>query len=206
LEKFGTEQNQLIGEGIAQAALDAFREQAPEFKPVEKVAFARSLASVPLRKGIPLSPEEAEISVVEANEELAQAVSDRAPIGKIKNLVEYAQWLSWVPRFFYSRAGLTTEMAAEGHWPLYTHALAINEVVLAGLVAETGYLTTKALREEFGDWVLPLSEVNGCINYIAADGDQQNGGYEATLSIVGPLAESVLRSSLGQAVREVLRG
>jgi hypothetical protein len=41
---------------------------------------------------------------------------------------------------------------------------------------------------------------------IAADGDQQNGGYEATLSIVGPLAESVLRSSLGQAVREVLRG
>ncbi len=206
LETFGTEQTRQIGEGIARAALDAFEEQAPEFRPVEKVAFARSLASVPLRKGVPLSPEEAEVKVVAAREELAQAVHDRAPIGEIKKLLEQATWLSWVPRFFYSRAGLTTAMAAERHWPLFVHALAINEVVLAGLVAETGYLTTKALREEFGDWVLPLSEVNGCINYIAADGDQQNGGYEATLSIVGPLAEGVLRSSLGQAVREVQRG
>ena len=60
-------------------------------------------------------------------------------------------------------------MTAEGHWPLYVHALAINDVVVVGLVAETGYLTTKAMWEEFGDWVLPLSEVNGCINYIAAE-------------------------------------
>jgi hypothetical protein len=205
LEEFGTEQTQYIGEGIARAALDALKEQAPDFEPVEKVAFARSVASVPLRKGVPLSPEDAEVQAAAAREELAQAVSDRAPISTIKRLVEYSTWLSWVPRFFYSRAGLTVDMARDGHWPLYVHALAINNVALAGLVAEAGYLTTKALREEFDDWVLPLSEVNGCINYIAVDGDQQLGGYEATLSIVGPLADNAIRASLGQAIREVRR-
>jgi len=136
---------------------------------------------------------------------LERAVSERAPLRRIKDLAEYRQWLEWVPRFFYCRAGLTPAMARDGHWPVYVHALAINDIVFAGLIAETGYLTTKAIREEFDDWVLPLSEVNGCMNYIAVDGDQQNGGYEATLSIVGPLADSVLRSSLAQAIREVRR-
>jgi len=72
------------------------------------------------------------------------AVRERAPLRRVKELAEYVQWLEWLPRFFYCRAGLTPEMARDGHWPLYVNALAINDVVFAGLVAEAGYLTTKS--------------------------------------------------------------
>lgn len=201
-EEGTVEELRRIGEGIAGAALDALRKEDPEYKPVERIAFARAVANVPLREDYPKSPEDAEKKMITANKELEKAVADRAPIRRIKELVECVKRLTSAPRFF-SRTGLTVEQAREGCWPVAVEALAINHVTLAGLVAETGCLTTKALREEFDDWVLPISESNGCINYIMTDGDQQNGGYEAYHSCVSPMADSVLRAALGQAIREV---
>ena len=201
----GREKVKAMGEGIAAAALEALRAQGQDaFKPLERLAIATVAARMPLRETTPSNVREAEEAVKNAEAELAAAVTDKAPLGTIKKLAEYKTWCEWVIKFYFNRYGLTSEQARAKIWPVEVTATALNDVVLAGMVAEPGVQTSLRLRKQFGDHILTISECNGDIGYMVPADDIHDGGYEATLSIISEKGEEALRNVVAEAIRRVL--
>ncbi len=201
----GCEKVKAMGEGIATAAFEALQTQGDEaFKPLERLAIATVTARMPLRKTTPPNFQEAEEAVKRAETELVAAVRDRAPVGTIKKLAEYKTWCEWVIRFFFNRYGMTEEQAKSKVWPVDVSAMALNDVVLAGMVAEPSVQTSLRLRQQFGDRILTISECNGDIGYMVPEDDIHDGGYEATLSIISEKGEETLRNAVAEAIRKVL--
>lgn len=159
---------------------------------------------MPLRETTPSNVREAEEAVKNAEAELAAAVTDKAPLGTIKKLAEYKTWCEWVIKFYFNRYGLTSEQARAKIWPVEVTATALNDVVLAGMVAEPGVQTSLRLRKQFGDHILTISECNGDIGYMVPADDIHDGGYEATLSIISEKGEEALRNVVAEAIRRVL--
>jgi hypothetical protein len=94
---------------------------------------------------------------------------------------------------------------ADKRLPVHLQAIRLNDVLLAGLPAETGRDTTLWLRAHtMGRNLITLQQCNGDIGYVMSAQDQRGGDYEAMCSLIAEDGETVLRDGALALLSEVM--
>lgn len=195
------------GRALAREALRGLEEVSPRPEPLDRVVFRMGSVRVPLRKDMPATLEEAEVLAGPVEKALEAAAGESAPLREIKRLCESRMWAAVAERFFTRRwtSERLRQEAGSGRMKVDVPALALNDVVLAGITSEPGSQTTLRLRQQFGDRLLTLSEVNGEIfGYTMTGEDLLDGGYEGTYTALDQRGEAIIREATARMIARVL--
>lgn len=159
---------------------------------------------MPLREDIPSRKADYEESKKKAMAEYKRALTAQAPIGEIKKRAEAVNRAYWMKDIVETWYELSDEDLARRATPYDLFALALNDVYLAALPAETVMATTDYLRSNtFGERLITVTEGNADIGYIATREQFPFGSYEVNCGVNHISGEQELREAARDLILRV---
>jgi len=192
-----------MGEGLAVQAFEAL--QQAEYKPLETLEVRTCWHDVPMRADVPENSKIAWEIRDEWDREIKQALKEGVSIIGMKRMADQYNRFHWMQKILDEWYIPTPGEIADKRLPVHLQAIRLNDVLLAGLPAETGRDTTLWLRAHtMGRNLITLQQCNGDIGYVMSAQDQRGGDYEAMCSLIAEDGETVLRDGALALLSEVM--
>jgi hypothetical protein len=199
-----------VGEGVADACLEAWRAREPAWEPLQLGPLAATEVRLPLRDGLPRSRAEIPHGVelekrLHAESDKLRAAIERgeAP-ARVKRIIDRLQATQHLGAFLDEFTNLSDEELAGRYMTIDLEAVRVNDLVLAGLPGETMTETSMRLQAQtLGRQLITIDQVNGYHLYITDDDAHVQGGYSYWGGLIARGAEPMLRRSALELIDRV---
>jgi len=206
LEEWTWNETKRYGTALADAALEEFQREKPEFTPLTHLKVLSSEVDLPVRSDMLASVEEAKRRAAIIREELKAAVASGAPLRQIKRMADLLNHYEWSPHKLTSWNYLDPEEVPQRKVTIRLTGVAVNDIVILGMPGEAVCETSIWLRaNSIGPRLVTLYDCNGDIGYIPESRDYMHGGYEVACSILAPDGETCLRNGAMALLRKLYR-
>ncbi|MFA5863920.1 MAG: hypothetical protein WC975_04450 [Phycisphaerae bacterium] len=198
-----------IGEGIANACLDAWRKAPSSWEPIQMGHPASTHADLPLRDSIPRSrkeliPEE-EFKKWQDNdwqEIHSVLIPQGAPPASIKRRLDEHQHQVVIRNILDRWVALSEEELQKRTMTVELEAVRLNDLILGGLPGESMTETCQWLRAQtIGSKLIMIDQVNGYCVYQTTTEQYNEGGYHYWCGCIARGAEALTRKKALELVQ-----
>ncbi len=201
------EEARRIGEEIALEFLRQWSSCRHTWQDISLKGGSHKNIKLPIRNSIALclnNPLCHEEKIKEAGSRLALAIASGQPPAAIKRLIDEKKHLSAAETIIKEWAGLERDELENGLAEIELEAVAINDLVLAGLPGECLTETCTWLRSQsLGNKLIVLDQVNGYMGYMTTPESYDQGGYTYWGGWVARNAEPAMRKGCLGLIRKL---
>jgi len=202
-----------IGDGIASACIDAWRERAGSWQGLRLGDLSAQTVDLPLKDAMPRSradmPSEKDLQekVQQMEKTFADAIRRGETPARIKRLGDEILFTVCIRNMVRKWTNISDDELRNRVMTVELQALRLNDLVLAGFPAESMSDTAMRVRAQtLGARLVPFDQMNGYHAYLPNDTAHSEGGYSYWGSLLARGAEPIMRRAAIERIRRVAEG
>lgn len=184
-----------MGEALAVHAYEQLRQE--EFHPLDTMQVLTTWHDLGLAEDVPDNARTAWEIRDQWGRKIKQSLEDGVSIIEMKRMTDQYNRFHWMQKMLEEWYIPSPREIAERRLPVHLQAIQINDILIAGMPAESGRDTTLWLRANtVGDRLITLQQCNGDVGYIIPPQDRRGGDYEYACSLIAEHGETALRDGM----------